>query len=63
MRKMKPSDAPQISDVAMSTLIQILSCSNAGKVGGVQEDAIMAVSTLIEGTQKKVSGAKTIPLC
>ena len=45
---MTPEDAPKISDAIMTSLLQMLS-SSSGKVGGVQEDALLAVSTLIEG--------------
>jgi len=42
-----PEDAPQISDPIMTALLQMLS-SSSGKAGGVQEDALLAVSTLVE---------------
>lgn len=45
---MSPEDAPQISDAIMGALLHMLSTSS-GKAGGVQEDALLAVSTLIEG--------------
>ena len=48
LRKVTPEDAPKISDAIMTSLLQMLS-SSSGKVGGVQEDALLAVSTLIEG--------------
>ena len=48
LRKVTPADAPQISDPIMTALLQMLS-SSTGKSGGVQEDALLAVSTLIEG--------------
>lgn len=44
---MSPQDAPQISDAIMTALLQMFN-SNSGKSGGVQEDALMAVSTLVE---------------
>lgn len=44
---MTPEDAPQISDAIMTALLTMFA-SNAGKAGGVQEDALMAVSTLVE---------------
>lgn len=48
LRKVTPQDAPQISDAIMTALLRMLSC-DAGKTGGgVQEDALMAVSTLVE---------------
>ena len=48
LRKVQAEDAPQISDAIMTALLQMLSTSS-GKAGGVQEDALLAVSTLIEG--------------
>ena len=48
LRKVTPEDIPKISDPIMTALLQMLSTSS-GKVGGVQEDALLAVSTLIEG--------------
>ncbi|ESN99747.1 hypothetical protein HELRODRAFT_101408 [Helobdella robusta] len=47
LRKVTPTDAPQISDPIMGALLHMLSTSS-GKVGGVQEDALLAVATLIE---------------
>ncbi|KAG8330366.1 Importin subunit beta-1 [Homalodisca vitripennis] len=47
LRKVTPEDAPQISDAIMTALLQMFN-SNSCKSGGVQEDAIMAVSTLVE---------------
>ena len=47
LRKVTPEDAPQISDAIMTALLSMFS-SNSCKVGGVQEDALMAVSTLVE---------------
>lgn len=47
LRKVTAEDAPQISDAIMSALLQMLQGSS-GKAGGVQEDALLAVSTLIE---------------
>jgi importin subunit beta-1 len=46
LRKMTPEDAPKISDAIMTALLQMF--NNSGKAGGVQEDALMAVGTLIE---------------
>ncbi|RWS17422.1 importin subunit beta-1-like protein [Dinothrombium tinctorium] len=46
LRKMTPEDALQISDAVMSALLQMFESS--GKTGGVQEDALMAVGTLVE---------------
>jgi importin subunit beta-1 len=40
-------DAPKISDHAMQALLQMLS-GPGGRSGGVQEDALMAISTLTE---------------
>ncbi|XP_053607169.1 importin subunit beta-1 [Plodia interpunctella] len=47
LRKVTAEDAPQISDAIMSALLTMFA-GNAGKAGGVQEDALMAVSTLVE---------------
>ncbi|XP_065202089.1 importin subunit beta-1 isoform X2 [Planococcus citri] len=47
LRKVTPEDAPQISDSIMAALLEMFN-SNSGKSGGVQEDALLAVSTLIE---------------
>lgn len=44
---MQHQDALQISDVVMASLLRMFQ-STAGS-GGVQEDALMAVSTLVEG--------------
>jgi importin subunit beta-1 len=46
LRKMTPEDAPRISDIVMRALIGMFDVS--GKAGSVQEDALMAVSTLVE---------------
>ena len=53
LRKVSAEDAPQISDAIMTALLQMLSTSS-GKAGGVQEDALLAVSTLIEGQSFKL---------
>ncbi|KAL3283319.1 hypothetical protein HHI36_006467 [Cryptolaemus montrouzieri] len=45
LRKMTPDDAPQISDTIMTAMLTMF---NSNKSGGVQEDALMAVSTLVE---------------
>lgn len=47
LRKVTPEDAPQISDAIMGALLQMFN-SNSCKSGGVQEDALMAVATLVE---------------
>ena len=44
---MTKEDAPKISDAIMTALLQMFN-SNSCKSGGVQEDALMAVSTLVE---------------
>ena len=49
LRKVSPEDAPKISDQIMSALLRMFQ-SSTGKSGGVQEDALLAVSTLTEGT-------------
>jgi len=45
IRKLKAGDIEQIADNCMKALLQML---NMTKVGGVQEDAFMAVGTLVE---------------
>lgn len=47
LRKVQHQDALQISDVVMASLLRMFQ-STAGS-GVVQEDALMAVSTLVEG--------------
>ena len=47
LRKVTPEDAPHISDVIMTALLSMFN-SNSCKAEGVQEDALMAVSTLVE---------------
>eukprot|EP00096_Caligus_rogercresseyi_P011617 TRINITY_DN461_c1_g1_i1.p1 TRINITY_DN461_c1_g1~~TRINITY_DN461_c1_g1_i1.p1 ORF type:complete len:884 (+),score=288.24 TRINITY_DN461_c1_g1_i1:73-2724(+) len=48
LRKMEPSHVVQIADALMSSLLRMIQTSMANKNGtGVQEDAFMAVSTLI----------------
>ena len=46
LRKMTPEDAPRISDVVMQALMSMF--DSAGRSGSVQEDAMMAVGTLVE---------------
>lgn len=46
LRKVNRDDAPMISDAIMTALLTMFS-SSGGK-GGVQEDALMAVSTLVD---------------
>lgn len=53
LRKVQHQDALQISDVVMASLLRMFQ-STAGS-GGVQEDALMAVSTLVEGTTPALS--------
>ncbi|KAG5675743.1 hypothetical protein PVAND_005621 [Polypedilum vanderplanki] len=47
LRKVKPEDAQIVSDAIMSALLMMFN-SSSGKAGGVQEDALMAVSTLCD---------------
>ncbi|XP_046331588.1 importin subunit beta-1-like isoform X2 [Haliotis cracherodii] len=47
LRKVTQDDAPKISDQIMTALLQMFQMT-AGKAGGVQEDALYAVSTLME---------------
>lgn len=48
LRKVEPVHAPLISDTIMRALLQMFQSSVNNKTGGVQEDALMAVSTLVE---------------
>jgi len=45
---MHPNDAPLISDPIMQALLQMLKTSS-GKASAVQEDALVAIGTLVEG--------------
>ncbi|CAF3394129.1 unnamed protein product [Rotaria sp. Silwood1] len=47
LRKMHPNDAPLISDPIMQALLQMLK-TNSGKTSAVQEDALVAIGTLVE---------------
>ncbi|XP_055921820.1 importin subunit beta [Eupeodes corollae] len=47
LRKVREEDAPKISDAIMTAILTMFS-SSSSKVGGVQEDAYIAVSTLAE---------------
>lgn len=47
LRKVTKEDAPKISDKIMNALLQMFQISVKGKSGGVQEDALLAVSTLV----------------
>jgi len=49
LRKVTPQDAPQISDHIMNALLHMLSQNANSKASSVQEDAFLAVSTLIDG--------------
>ncbi|XP_022662446.1 importin subunit beta-1-like isoform X2 [Varroa destructor] len=48
LRKMTPEDAPKVSDLIMSALLEMFKTTNGQQESGVQEDALMAVSTLVE---------------
>merc|ERR1712240_79764 len=48
LRKVDPTHAPQISDQIMTALLQMFQSSTQSRSGGVQEDALMAVATLVE---------------
>ncbi|KAM7286013.1 importin subunit beta-1 isoform X2 [Ixodes scapularis] len=47
LRKMTLEDAPKISDAVVTALLQMFSSSSC-RSGGVQEDALMCASTLVE---------------
>lgn len=55
---MKPEDAPMISDAIMKGLLQIMDRCSGPNGGGVMEDALMAGSTLVEGSLF-ISGLET----
>ena len=46
---MHTNDAPLISDPIMQALLQMLKTSS-GKASAVQEDALVAIGTLVEGS-------------
>ena len=49
LRKVNPQDALQIAPLMMQALLQMLNPSSGAKIaGGVQEDALMAIGTLVE---------------
>ena len=48
LRKVNTQDAQQIASPIMDALLQMLSLGGAS-VSGVQEDALMAIGTLVEG--------------
>ena len=48
LRKVDKNDAPLISDAIMRALLEMFQSSVNNKTGGVQEDALMAVSTLVD---------------
>jgi importin subunit beta-1 len=48
LSKMTPEDAPKISDSIMTALLQLFLTANARGAGGVQEEALRAVTTLVE---------------
>jgi len=48
LRKLTPEDAPKISDQVMNCLLRMFQ-SSTGKSGGVQEDGLLALATLVEG--------------
>jgi len=48
LRKVEPAHAPAISDQIMTALLQMFQSSTQTRSGGVQEEALMAVATLVE---------------
>ncbi|XP_067934180.1 importin subunit beta-1-like [Watersipora subatra] len=64
LKKVTIEDAPQISDTIMQSLLQMLhSCSSStepGTGGGVQEDAMLAISALIEKLSSQFSKYMTV---
>ena len=53
LRRVRKEDAILISDSVMTALLQMFS-TTSGKSGGVQEDALLAVGTLVEGNSQTV---------
>ncbi|VDM39749.1 unnamed protein product [Toxocara canis] len=53
LRKMREEDTPLIGDAIMQGLLQIMQRCAGKECGGVMEDALMAVSTLIEALGNK----------
>ena len=64
LRKVTPEDAPQISDHIMAALLHMLTQTASSKASTVQEDAFLAVSTLIDvlgdGFSKYVDSLKAV---
>ena len=54
LRRVRKEDAILISDSVMTALLQMFS-TTSGKSGGVQEDALLAVGTLVEGNLHTVT--------
>lgn len=52
---MRPEDTPVIGGAIMQGLLQIMNRCSGKESGGVMEDALMAVSTLIEGPHRVFS--------
>eukprot|EP00794_Sanderia_malayensis_P017676 gene17676-19438_t len=50
IRKLQPQDAEQVGDPVMEAILRMLSVS---KAGGVQEDALMALGSLVEAVGDK----------
>ncbi|XP_044737597.1 importin subunit beta isoform X1 [Chrysoperla carnea] len=48
LRKVTPQDAPQISDAIMGAMLTMFNSNTSKAAGSVQEDALMAVSTLVD---------------
>jgi importin subunit beta-1 len=59
---MHPNDAPLISDPIMQALLQMLK-TNTGKASAVQEDALVAIGTLVEGLLLLFSYSLIIYFC
>ncbi len=59
---MHPNDAPLISDPIMQALLQMLK-TNTGKASAVQEDALVAIGTLVEGLLLLFSYSSIIYFC
>jgi len=53
LRKINPQDAQQISDLIMNALLTMFNTSARENISGTQEDALMAVGTLVEGNNSQ----------
>ena len=59
LRKVSEQDAKQIAEPIMQALLQMLNLGGKS-ASGVQEDALMAIGTLVEGMQIETKTINTI---